>query len=49
MTPFMCDSRYCYPVIGGVLVHKDVDHITAAYGATMAPYLRRALDALLAG
>lgn len=46
MTRWFCDSRSCYPVIGGVLVHKDNTHITAAYGATLAPYLSRKLEAL---
>jgi hypothetical protein len=32
-------------VIGGVLVHKDNTHITAAYGATLAPYLARRVRA----
>jgi hypothetical protein len=46
MTRWFCDARLCYPVVGGVLVHKDNTHITAAYGATLAPYLARKLEAL---
>ncbi|HEX8085382.1 MAG TPA: acyltransferase family protein [Solirubrobacteraceae bacterium] len=41
---FFCDARTCPPVIGGALVYKDTNHITAVYGATLAPYLRRAID-----
>jgi hypothetical protein len=39
LTPFFCDARLCYPVIGGVLVYKDLTHITSEYGKTLAPYL----------
>ena len=47
MTPFLCDRRRCYPVIGGALVFKDIHHITAVYGATLGPYLQRQVDALM--
>ena len=30
LTRYFCDRRRCLPVVGGVLVHKDVDHLTAA-------------------
>ncbi|MDQ3742586.1 MAG: hypothetical protein M3389_16775, partial [Actinomycetota bacterium] len=43
LTRFFCDARTCPPVIGGALVYKDANHITAVYGATVAPYLGRAL------
>jgi hypothetical protein len=46
MTRFFCDRRLCYPVIGGALVHKDDAHITAVYGATLAPYFGRRLRRL---
>lgn len=48
LSPFMCDSHYCFPVVGGVLVHKDTGHLTAEFGQTLAPYLKRDIDALLA-
>ena len=44
LTPFFCDTRSCYPVVGGVLVHKDVNHITRQFAETLSPYLARALD-----
>lgn len=47
LTRFMCDARRCFPVVGGALVHKDGNHLTAIFGATLAPYLRRALDRVL--
>jgi hypothetical protein len=48
LTPFFCDQQYCYPVIGGVLVHKGTGHITRTYSETLGPYLDRALSAVLA-
>lgn len=39
MTRSFCSPTLCFPVIGGVLVHKDNSHITATYGATLAPFL----------
>jgi hypothetical protein len=45
LTRFFCSAAFCYPVIGGVLVQKDVAHITRAFMRTMAPYLARALAA----
>ncbi|HEX2105034.1 MAG TPA: SGNH hydrolase domain-containing protein, partial [Solirubrobacteraceae bacterium] len=46
MTRYFCDARRCFPVVGGVLTHKDTGHITAAYGRTLAPYLAARLTAL---
>jgi hypothetical protein len=46
LTPFFCDAGSCYPVVGGVLVHKDVNHITRRFAETLAPYLERAVAAL---
>ena len=48
LTDFFCDARTCSPVIGGVRVYSDHDHITAAYMNTLAPYLLRAVRALMA-
>jgi hypothetical protein len=45
LTRFFCSAAFCYPVIGGVLVQKDVAHITRAFMRTMSPYLARALAA----
>ena len=43
LTRYFCDSRTCFPVIGGALVYKDATHITSVYGRTLGPYLLRAL------
>jgi hypothetical protein len=49
MTSFFCDRRRCYPVIGGALVYKNIDHITDVYAATLGPFLLRRVDDLIAG
>ena len=41
LSRFFCDATRCPPVIGGVLVYKDLTHITSEYGKTLAPYLER--------
>jgi peptidoglycan/LPS O-acetylase OafA/YrhL len=43
LTPFFCDRRRCYPVIGGALVYKDQNHMTETWSASLGPYLLRAL------
>ncbi len=47
MTPYFCSKRLCPPVIGGVLVHKDVGHITLEYSRTLGPYVLRGFKRLL--
>jgi peptidoglycan/LPS O-acetylase OafA/YrhL len=46
LTRFFCDSRRCFPVIGGALVHKDNHHLTVVFATTLGPYLERALERL---
>jgi hypothetical protein len=41
---FFCGRRWCYPVIGGALVHKDDHHMTVVFATTLGPYLERALQ-----
>ena len=48
LTSFQCSARFCFPVVGGVLVHKDIDHITRTFAETLAPYLQRDYDRLAA-
>ena len=43
LTDFMCDAKNCFPVVGGVLVHKDIGHMTRTFSETLGPYLLRAL------
>ena len=47
LTRFFCDARTCYPVVGGVLVYHDQNHMTPLFAKTLGPYLRRAVDVLL--
>ncbi|MDA0183385.1 SGNH hydrolase domain-containing protein [Solirubrobacter phytolaccae] len=44
LTPFFCSSKECFPVVGGVLVHKDQDHLTQDFSASLGPYITRAID-----
>jgi SGNH domain (fused to AT3 domains) len=39
LTRYFCDARSCFPVIGGVLVHQDMTHVSAAFARTLGPYL----------
>jgi hypothetical protein len=39
LTPFFCSSSKCFPVVGGVLVHKDQDHLTQDFARTLGPYI----------
>ncbi|MGJ9402113.1 acyltransferase family protein [Arthrobacter sp. KK5.5] len=43
VTKAICPEARCSPVIGGVLVYRDTDHLTATYSETLAPALREAL------
>lgn len=43
LTRFMCDRAWCYPVIGGVLVLKDQNHLTETFATSLAPFLDREL------
>ena len=47
LTRFFCDRRRCYPVVGGVLVYHDQNHMTPLYAKTLGPYLQRAVDPLI--
>jgi hypothetical protein len=46
LTETLCDRRSCYPVVGGALTFKDVDHLTTVFASTLGPYLQRAVQAL---
>ncbi|MFJ2082449.1 acyltransferase family protein [Micromonospora chokoriensis] len=43
----ICPTDRCAPVIGGVLVYRDGNHLTATYSRTLAPRLDSALAAVL--
>lgn len=44
VTPVLCGAKVCYPVIGGVLVNKDTNHLTRRFSATLAPFVTRVTD-----
>ena len=44
LTPFFCDAKLCYPVIGGLLVLSDLSHYTPSFNGTLTPYLLREID-----
>jgi peptidoglycan/LPS O-acetylase OafA/YrhL len=46
---FFCDHRWCYPVVGGALVHKDDHHMTVVFATTLGPFLQRALGRAVPG
>jgi hypothetical protein len=48
LTPLFCDGGPCYPVVGGALVFRDQNHMTAAFSTTLGPFLARKVDALWA-
>jgi hypothetical protein len=39
----VCPTALCAPVIGGVLVYRDINHLTKTYVLTLAPRLSAAL------
>jgi SGNH domain (fused to AT3 domains) len=43
LSDFFCDAASCDPVIGGVLVFKDSNHLTREYASTLGPYVLRAM------
>ena len=43
LTPFFCSSAKCFPVVGGVLTHKDQDHLTQDFARTLGPYINARL------
>jgi len=49
MNRFFCDRLLCHATVGGVVVYKDDQHLTATFARTLARPLSPAFDALLAG
>jgi hypothetical protein len=43
LTRLFCGATRCYPVVGGVYVHKDDNHMNAVFAATLGPFILRAL------
>ncbi len=46
-TDVYCDARECRPVIGGVTVYRDADHLTDTFAGTLAPFVANAVAPLL--
>jgi peptidoglycan/LPS O-acetylase OafA/YrhL len=46
LTDLYCDAEGCPMVVGGVLVHFDLHHITATFARTLTPYLDDRLTAV---
>ena len=47
LTDFICPRDPCAPIIGGVVVYVDNNHVTSSYMRTLAPRLGRALELAL--
>lgn len=45
----LCNGDMCYGVLGGVIVYRDTNHLTATIARTLAPLLQDGLAALDAG
>jgi hypothetical protein len=43
LSHYFCDLRRCFPVIGGVLVYKDVTHLTSVFAETVGQFMLRRL------
>lgn len=47
LTRHMCSPRLCFPVVGGVLVHKDATHLTSMFAGTLGPFVLQRVSKLL--
>jgi hypothetical protein len=47
MTPFFCDRTRCYPVVGGALVTKDTEHLTATFAVTLGRFMVPMVDLVM--
>jgi hypothetical protein len=47
LTSFFCGPSRCFPVVGGVLVYKDENHLTPLFAQTLGPYLLRAVRGMV--
>lgn len=43
----MCSTRLCFPVVGGALVNRDIDHLTDTFARSLGPFLLRRLQTLM--
>jgi hypothetical protein len=47
LSELICKRDSCPPVVGGVLVYRDSNHLTATYAKTLAPFLWSRVHELL--
>jgi peptidoglycan/LPS O-acetylase OafA/YrhL len=45
----LCNTKVCFPVIGGALVFKDVHHLTSVFSTSLGPFVERQVDRLARG
>jgi peptidoglycan/LPS O-acetylase OafA/YrhL len=48
LTDQFCDDRICYPVVGDLVVYRDVGHLSREYAKALAPYISVQVDRLVA-
>ncbi|WP_454855459.1 SGNH hydrolase domain-containing protein [Promicromonospora soli] len=46
-TDVYCDDDQCFPVLGGVTVYRDSNHLTDTFARTLEPYFEAELTGLL--
>lgn len=49
LSDLYCSAQRCSPIVGGALVYRDGNHLTATYASTIAPYLGERIAAILDG
>jgi peptidoglycan/LPS O-acetylase OafA/YrhL len=47
LTDAICPDDRCAPVIGGILVYRDSNHLTSSYARSLTPRLRAKLESVL--
>jgi len=43
---YLCDEKLCHNVVGGLITHKDTNHLTSTFAKTLAPYLYESIESL---
>lgn len=47
LTPIFCDEERCHFVVGGMVTHRDDNHITPTFALTLRPFIAAAVDRAL--
>jgi len=45
---YFCDATTCHFVVGGVITHKDTNHMTSTFSSTLRPFIEPEIERLLA-